>query len=334
MAKVSSNKSSLKKKSKPVKGIRYIAQKLQKYYPKRFPKYSDALVKARIIFDKIKSDGNNVTVRNIFGVERKHRVPKQNKPELPEEITEPRPFYDLGSVASEIEDYLPVNIFIESKISPANLPQLHGGVDNSDLLKLDIYDNYFRSFVNYGNSLGITSSDDITVYFKFTEPVFRGGKWISEIISTTPDGVQCDFGFDSESISESIEKSTEKLDEFDKMTFNELRKKIKDEGISLKKPNSQSMRQALREKANKIKAGSPVSKENLKLVKETTPVSTSNLSDEIKLQELKNKSKELEIQSQKVALEQEKHASYGKLLTMLEKGIITHAQFDKMSEKL
>ena len=44
-----SNSKKKSKKGRPKKGVRYIAQKLRKYYPKRYVNFSEALIKARTI---------------------------------------------------------------------------------------------------------------------------------------------------------------------------------------------------------------------------------------------------------------------------------------------
>ena len=55
-----------KKSTKKFKGTRYIAQKLTKYYKKRYPKYADALPKAREVFKNLKDNGDKVILANIF----------------------------------------------------------------------------------------------------------------------------------------------------------------------------------------------------------------------------------------------------------------------------
>ena len=66
------------KTKKPKKGIRYIAQKLRKYYPKRYKNYNEALVKARVVFTELNSrqdaKSKKVNLRNIFSVELSERL--------------------------------------------------------------------------------------------------------------------------------------------------------------------------------------------------------------------------------------------------------------------
>ena len=106
-----------KKKYKKLKGVRYIAQKLRKYYPKRYPSFNSALDRARIILQELQAQGKPVSVVNMFGVERVPRIPKEEMPEIPEEYLDVQDFFDISDYPSIIETKLPINLFISSKVS-------------------------------------------------------------------------------------------------------------------------------------------------------------------------------------------------------------------------
>lgn len=62
---------------KRYKGVRYVNSALKKYFGKRYPVGSDRLARARAITDQIKGAGNKVILQNIFAIE---RIPRKSRP--------------------------------------------------------------------------------------------------------------------------------------------------------------------------------------------------------------------------------------------------------------
>jgi hypothetical protein len=196
---------------KKYKGIRYIAKKLNYYFEKKYPKYTDALPKAREIFEDFKQRGEKVTVKNIFGVTRKKQlrpfkkkvVPPSEAPELPPELAEPSYFFELSDYPAKIAT-APNDLFFRSTISPSALDDIQGG---SELDYTQVYEDYFKDFVTYINVLKSMTDPDLKLYEKewfvrCTQPELdeKTGKWVSLIVSTDVDGIQDDeipnYGFD------------------------------------------------------------------------------------------------------------------------------------------
>jgi hypothetical protein len=207
----SKKKKSKKLSKKKFKGVRYIALKLNKYFKKKYPKYTDALPKAREIFEGFKSSGQKVTVKNIFGVTRKKQlkpftkktVPVTEAPELPPELAETSYFFQLTDYPAKIST-APDNLFFRSTISPKGFEDIQGG---TEIDYSEVYADYFKDFVTYINKLKSMTDPSLKIYEKewfvrCTEPEFdkETGKWISLIVATDANGEQDDtflnYGFD------------------------------------------------------------------------------------------------------------------------------------------
>lgn len=209
---MSKQKSKSKKAyKKKFKGVKYIAQKLNKYFKKKYPKYTDALPKAREIFEDFKTKGQKVTVKNIFDVTRKKQlrpfkkkvVPPSEAPELPPELAEPSYYFELSDYPPKIAT-APDNLFFRSTISPSGLEDLQGG---SALDYTQVYEDYFKDFVTYINKLKSMTDPALKIYekewfVKCLEPELdeKTGKWVSLIVSSDVNGEQDDqvpnYGFD------------------------------------------------------------------------------------------------------------------------------------------
>ena len=207
----SKRKKSKKLSKKKFKGVRYIALKLNKYFKKKYPKYTDALPKAREIFEGFKSSGQKVTVKNIFGVTRKKQlnpftkkaVPVTEAPELPPELAETSYFFELSDYPAKIST-APDNLFFRSTISPEGSEDIQGG---TEIDYNQVYEEYFKDFVTYINKLKSMTDPALKIYEKewfvrCTEPEFdkKAEKWISLIVATDANGEQDDtflnYGFD------------------------------------------------------------------------------------------------------------------------------------------
>jgi len=211
MSKKTSKIKSKKPYKKKFKGVKYIALKLNKYFKKKCPKYTDALPKAREIFEDFKQRGEKVTVKNIFGVTRKKQlrpfskkvVPPSEAPELPEELSALTNFFDLGDYPPKIAT-APDNLYFRSTISPSGLEDIQGGVA---IDYTQVYEDYFKDFVTYINKLKAMTDPELKIYeqewfVRCLEPELdeKTGKWISLIVSTDAKGEQDDqisnYGFD------------------------------------------------------------------------------------------------------------------------------------------
>lgn len=183
---------------KKTKGVRYIAQRLRKYFPKKYKTYSEALAKAREINSSISSSGGKVNLESIFNLERKKRGPKkpqETAPEIDPALLESRAFWNLEDYPNLIATNTD-RIWFRSKISPAGLPDIQGGDTPS-------YHDYFSEYVAFCNKLMKLSpnqppkSDDAPLVC-CTEPKLLGDKWISLIIGADTNNDELDYGFDPE----------------------------------------------------------------------------------------------------------------------------------------
>jgi hypothetical protein len=340
MAKVSGKKNN--KPARKKKGLPYLASILRRYYPKRYPKgkigYALSLQRAREIKIELEKrpdeKSRRFTVRNMFSVERKTRIAKEpiaSEPKLPSYFTEGIPYWELDPKVfwKTVEDQLPKTLFIKSKISRDDLPILQGGVDNkSEKQKenIEFYEEYFQDFVKWGNQMADldpnTSSDSPNlVYFCLTTPVLKNDKWVSYLISCAKDGIKCDFGFDPENPTAEPDKLFVCDDNYELLSYNELRKEAKTRGIKLKNPKSKDLIKALRKDDDKKSAEKKQKAPQKAPDEEKKDVPTSKLSpEEIKLeekrislaekresrkkQEADNKQRELDIREKELDLKQ------------------------------
>ena len=287
------------RQKKPKKGIRYIAQKLRKYYPKRYKNFNEALVKSRVIFDELSKrtdeKSKRVNLRNIFSVERIPKKPKDEEPTIPSGFYEPKPYYDIGNEFDLIELQLPKNVYIESKISKSNLPLLQGDVDNETNIQTEFqqspYEVYFKDFVDYGNKMlelsGGETSSDVTCFYTYTKPIRKNGKWTMFIISSDDEGIQCDFGFDPDDFS-LPDQFIECPQNYDDMPYNALRREASKKGIKFKKsPTKKDLIEKLKKYSNEKPQSEKPSSEK--------PKKEKNAKDEISLEKEKTKQKEADV---------------------------------------
>ena len=305
------------RQKKPKKGIRYIAQKLRKYYPKRYKNFNEALVKSRVIFDELSKRTDEklkrVNLRNIFSVERIPKKPKDVEPTIPSGFYEPKPYYDIGNEFDLIELQLPDNVYIESKVSKSNLPILQGDVDNATNIQnefqQDPYEVYFKDFVDYGNKMLELSqgdtSDDVTCFYTYTKPIRKNGKWVMFIISSDDKGIQCDFGFDPDDFS-LPDQFIECPQNYDDMPYNALRREATKKGIKFKKsPTKKELISELKKQSTSEKPSgekppkNPKKQDDVELEKSKT----KRIEAETKKIEAENKKRELNIREQELDME-------------------------------
>lgn len=177
------------------KGVRYIAKSLTKYFHSSYPKYSDALPKAREIFTELKKNKKPVKLGNIFPFARKKRTGKKQSPEIDSKLSALSYYFELVTYPIYILRNTNEVWFI-SKISPQGLPAIQGGT-------MPEYEEYFAPFVNYANGMAKQTNPDEKRYdsewnITCTPAVFNPSKkrWESKIISVDGTGTPMDYGFD------------------------------------------------------------------------------------------------------------------------------------------
>lgn len=315
--------SNSKKKSKqrrPKKGVRYIAQKLRKYYPKRYSNYNEALIKARLIKSELdlrsEEKEKRVNLRNIFSVERIPKKPKDEEPTIPEKFYDAFDYFYIIDVADEISTQLPKNVYVESKISKANLPLIQGMTNNIENFKNDtgkeLEDEYFSDFIKYGNTLQVLSDNKYPMFYTFLPPIRKNGKWIMYLVSSDDDGIKCDYGFDPENPTLPTEVFT-CADKYEDMPYNTLRTEARRKGISLKNPTKKQLIEELRKEDKKDapepKKASPKKSsetDTLAIEKEKTKqkeADVKKMSEENRKKELDLKQQELDLRKQELDME-------------------------------
>ena len=177
------------------KGVRYIAKSLTKYFKGKYPKYSDALPKAREVFQQLQNQKQTVKLDNIFAVVRKKRVVKRaGGPQIEPELLTPINYFLL-------EDYptwiirCTNEVWFVSKLWSDQLPPIQGGSNPE-------YSEYFAPYVNYMNSMkGLSRPEDNRYETDWmvvcTEPEFNKAtkRWESKIIPVDESGDYIDYGF-------------------------------------------------------------------------------------------------------------------------------------------
>lgn len=329
MAGVSRTKKNIKSK-RPKKGVRYIAQKLRKYYPKRYKNFNEALVKARIIKSEldIRSDEKTkrVNLRNIFSIERIPKKPKDVEPEIPDLFYEAKNYFEIVDVTFQISTQLPEKVYVESKISKTNLPLLKGMTDNETIYKAEtgreLEDDYFKDFIDWGNELQKLSDNKYPMFYVFLPPVKKNGKWVMYLVSSDDEGIKCDYGFDPEIKSQPTDIFV-CPDNFEDMPYNTLRTEAKKRGIKAKNPTKADLVRLLKEN-EKEKAPKPLppkEKKSDKLDKSDTLAlekeKTKQKEAEAKILSEKNKQRELDLREQELDMEK------------IQYGLMTVAEFKK-----
>lgn len=178
------------------KGVQYIAQSLNRYFPKKYPKYSVALPKSREVFAELQSLNQKVTLNNVFALVRKKRVGKKGAPYIDPKLLSTSYYFELVDYPVYIAR-CSNELWFKSKLFPSGSGDVQGG-------KITDYEKYFSSFVNYANSMAALTDPDEKRYdtewnVKCTVPVYNKAKkrWESELMSIDAKGNQFDYGFDS-----------------------------------------------------------------------------------------------------------------------------------------
>jgi len=186
------------KKNSKIKGVRYIAEKLNKYFVKKYPSKKSASEKAKEILLTLNSNGEKVTIKNISKLIRTPRGSSPKKGEAPKiyrELAIPSEYYQLANYPNWIQ--LTTNeVWFDSKISPDELPMIQGGASIE-------YSDYFKSYVDYANEMVALSEGDIdSLNMEYlvvcTKPNKKNARkrWESQIICIGTDGMPYNFGYD------------------------------------------------------------------------------------------------------------------------------------------
>lgn len=203
VAKKQSTKKKRKGKAKKTKGVQYIAQKLKKYFGKKYSTYKLALPKARELFEKLQAEGRNVNVKNIFDLVRKHRGPKDDEkaPFVNPLMFDVVSFFDAGVLESNYPLWISEasnKIEFRSKISPKGLDVFPGGS------KVD-YQTHFKDFVNHCNRMfnlmrekdEVPETDDgALISTTIPKQDKKTKQWYCEIYTCDAYGEDQDYGFD------------------------------------------------------------------------------------------------------------------------------------------
>lgn len=301
----------------PKKGVRYIAQKLRKYYPKRYKNFNEALIKSRVIFQELdkRSDPKTkrVNLRNIFSVERIPKKPKDVEPIIPSGFYEAKMFFDIENEFDLIYRQLPEKVYVKSKISKESLPLLQGDKDNAQQIEEKFQEKayvlYFKDFVDYGNEMLELSqgdtSDDVTCFYTYTKPIKKNGKWIMYIIACDEDGIQCDYGFDPDDF-QLPKQFIECPKNFQDMPYNALRREAKKRGIKFKKsPTKSELISELEKQPTPTptpQPAKPTSKSEQSDV-ELEKAKTKRIKEETKKLSEENKKRELDLRQQELDME-------------------------------
>ena len=185
-----------KKKRKTFKGTRYIAQKLKKYFKSRYPKYNDALPRARQIYSQLQANNQKVILRNIFPLERRpRRVGGRTAPEIPAKMLELSNYFELIDYPVYIARTTN-KVYFTSELTPIGTEAMQGGTNVE-------YETTFADYVNYINAMKQQTDPSERRYetdwmITTTPPVWNNAKkrWESKIISTDADGNEFSYGFD------------------------------------------------------------------------------------------------------------------------------------------
>lgn len=185
-------------KYKPVfKGVRYITNKILKYYPKRYASRTLASQQAHEIYDKLKASGTKVTLRNAFKLippKELKNPPKQVAPVLDIKLLEQTNYFHLLDypllILSTPEK--PELVF-ESNIIPVGLEPIMAGFEYD-------YTDYFKPYVDYIDKLRANEHSTMYSYewyVRCTEPVYNKDKkiYISRIIGCDADGEENEYGY-------------------------------------------------------------------------------------------------------------------------------------------
>lgn len=186
------------KRKTQTKGVRYIAEKLNKYFSKKYPSKKSASAKAKEVLFTLNLSGEKVTIKNISKLIRTPRGTNPKKGEAPKlfrELAVEQDYYELANYPEWIQATTN-EIWFDSKISPYELPMIQGG----SVIK---YEEYFKSFMDYANEMialtdGNMDSANMEYRVVCTKPNNKNPRkrWESKIIAIGKDGIQYNFGYD------------------------------------------------------------------------------------------------------------------------------------------
>ena len=175
------------------KGTRYVAQKLVKYFEGKYPKYKDALPRAREIVKDIKAKGEKVTLKEIFARERKKRAGKGTMPYVNAKLFEEHYYFDLINFPAYIMSCSNEVWFVSPLFKKGE--EVQGG-------SYPDYDTYFAPFVNHCNILAKGYEEAQKAYdtqwnVTCPTPVYNKAKkrWEVKIIAIDDQGTEYDYGF-------------------------------------------------------------------------------------------------------------------------------------------
>lgn len=183
------------------KKARYIAQKLTKYFPKKYANYTSALPEAKRVYAQIQDAGERVNLKNIFS---KVRTPRLTKAGALEFILKSKGWKEMESIhhyfdLQNFQQYLfncPNNLGFVSKLLPSTTAQpVMGGADQDYT-----YRTLFGPYIDYINSIKSQTAEEDQRYqsdwlVKITQPKNKGKIFLSEVISVDVNGNEFDYGF-------------------------------------------------------------------------------------------------------------------------------------------
>jgi hypothetical protein len=267
------------------KGVRYISEKLNKYFSKKYPTKKSASEKAKEVLSILKSNNEKVTIKTISSLIRKKREKGKSKgdaPKLYRELQNPSEYFLLSSYPDWIQ--LTTNeIWFDSKISPTGLPMIQGG-------SVAPYQDYFKDYVDYINGMIALEegNEDLyrTEYFVVcTKPNKRNPRrrWESKILAIGSDGIPYSFGFDPNNPEKEAtrvdttpnNREGQKWDEEEPETKETPKKEPKSK--SKAKPKAEKPKKTPKAKAKTPKKETKASDEKTKLELEKTKLELKRL---------------------------------------------------------
>tara|TARA_R110001632_G_scaffold61998_1_gene149194 strand:+ start:183 stop:1052 length:870 start_codon:yes stop_codon:yes gene_type:complete len=183
---------------KKYKGVRYIAQRLNKYQKRKYSSYTEALPDARKFFTELQSQNKKTTLKNIWSLSKtKKSTSKKTSgvPEIDSNLTKDSFYFETMDFPTWILR-CSKDLYFVSEISPDSLSTIQGGTIIS-------YEDYFANYVNYINAMaGLADPSDNRYETEWlvtcTEPVYNKAtkRYESKIISINSLGQPTDYGFD------------------------------------------------------------------------------------------------------------------------------------------
>jgi hypothetical protein len=151
----------------------------------------------------------------------------------------------------------------------------------------------------------------VNLFYVYTKPIRKNGKWVMYIITSDDNGIQCDFGFDPDDFS-LPDQFVECPKNYEDMPYNVLRREARQQGIKFKKSPSKKdliselKKQSKPEKPTAEKPKKTKKSEDVELEKEKTKrieAETKRIEAETKKLAEKNKERELDLRQQELDME-------------------------------